>query len=88
MWFSQNKDKLKKAESDHDEILLKITKRFVEFNSEGVKDLYFDLLTIMSAIGSQMMTAATSITHHLHGSFTTKEILLAREVRSKSKRKI
>lgn len=83
----KNKDKLKKAEEDHDKILERITKRFAEFNIEGIEDIYFDLLSFMSTVGSQMINVSTKVSNYLYENFSTTEIVLAREIQTKKKSK-
>ncbi len=68
-------------------MLMKITKRYVEFNNEGLSDLYYDLLTLYSTFGSQIIHSTASLRKYLLETFSTKEILLAQEVKKKSQSK-
>jgi len=57
---------LRKAEKDHDEMLLKITKRYVEFNNEGLKDVYFDFISIISTFAGSMIGVTSRINKKIH----------------------
>ena len=58
-------------------MLTMVTKRFIEFNNEGMKDVYFDLLSVLSTFGGQTIGVNHRITQSLFDSFGCKEIVLA-----------
>ena len=68
----QNREKLRNAEKEHDEKLMKITKRFADFNTEGMRDIYFDLLTVYSTFGGSLIGMSNSLKKTLEESFGCK----------------
>jgi hypothetical protein len=60
---------------------MKVTKRFIEFNNEGMKDIYNDLITIFSNIGGNVMTVSNKLSKYLCENFGSREILLAKQLK-------
>jgi hypothetical protein len=61
-------------------MLLKITKRYVDFNNEGVKDIYFDFISLLSTFGGTMIGVTNRVNKKVHECFGSKEIVLAQQL--------
>lgn len=46
-------------------MLIKTTKRFVEFNSEGMKDVYNDFISISANLAGNIMQVSNNLAKHL-----------------------
>lgn len=46
-------------------MLIKTTKQFVEFNSEGMKDIYNDFISLSANLVSNIMQVSNNLTKHL-----------------------
>ena len=53
-------------------MLAKVTKRYVEFNNEGMKDIYFDLIGVLSTFGGHIIGISSRISNTIHDSFGPK----------------
>jgi hypothetical protein len=62
---------------------MKTTKRFIEFNSEGMKDVYNDLVSVFTTIGGNIMQISMNLTKHLCDNFSSHEALLSKQLKIK-----
>lgn len=74
----KNKEKLRVAEKEHDEILIKTTKRFIEFNNEGMKDVYNDYLQLLASVSSNSMTMSHGVGKYLRNNMGSRELVIAK----------
>lgn len=60
---------------------MKITKRFYEFNSEGLKDIFYDFVSIISIVGGNILGISHKLKKNLTEYTTSKDLLLAKHLR-------
>jgi hypothetical protein len=60
--------------------LIKITQRFADFNNEGVRDIYYDTLSVYSSFGGQLVSMGHKLNKAVLDSFGCKEIVLAKQL--------
>ena len=61
-------------------MLAKITKKFVEFNTEALRDIYYDLLGVLSTFGGNVLSISNRLSRSIHESFGAKELLLVQQL--------
>ena len=60
---------------------MKTTKRFLEFNMEGMKDIENDFFSVLTSIGGNVMVFCYNLTKYLCQQFSVHEILLAKQLK-------